>query len=244
MLASVSAAPNRRVYLDICIGEVAQGRIVVELLNNVCPITCDRFAKLCGGDEAGSSYEGTNFHRVIKGFMCQGGSITGPDDEPWEDENFSVPHNMPGLLSMANKGPNTNGTQFFLTTKPAPHLDGLHVCFGRVLHGMPILKRMEKASTDSDDRPTDPIVVVGCGVLAEGEAAGYVDLVGKAAQEAAGPAGFDPGFDLSMLKGGAKMLFRAQLFWQEVRTLTPPTPNQLLPYMDSIPKIEHRRFEH
>ena len=84
---------------------------------------------------------------------------------------------------------------------------------------MPILKRMEKASTDSDDRPTDPIVVVGCGVLAEGEAAGYVDLVGKAAQEAAGPAGVDPGFDLSMLKGGAKMLFRAQLFWQEVRTV-------------------------
>ena len=210
MLASVSVAPNRRVYFDIAIGEEAQGRLVIELFDNVCPVTCERFAKLCSGEEGGKTYEGTVFHRVIKGFMCQGGKIA-EEVAPWEDENFSVLHSLPGMLSMANKGPNTNGSQFFLTTKPTPHLDGKHVCFGRLLHGMPILKRMEKTPTDAQDAPCEPVAVVGCGVLAADEDDGYVDL-----QATAPSSGSEPGVDLSLIQGGGKMLFRAQLFWQEV----------------------------
>ena len=169
MLASVKSSPNTRCYLDIA-SDRPEGRLVFELFDNVTPVTASNFASLCSGQES-QSYEGTTFHRVIPNFMCQGGKLT--EDVPcFDDENFSVMHTVPGLLSMANRGPNTNGSQFFVTTKPAPHLDGKHTAFGRLVKGMPILKRMEKVERDSEDCPVTPWTVVACGVLRDQEADG------------------------------------------------------------------------
>lgn len=160
-----------RVFFDMtCDGEPA-GRIVMELRSDVVPKTAENFRALCTG-EKGVSYKGSPFHRVIPDFMCQGGDITRGDGtggqsiygRRFDDENFQLKHTEPGLLSMANAGKNTNGSQFFITTAVTDWLDGAHVVFGKVVEGMDVVRALEKLGSRSG-RTSKQIVVADCGQL-------------------------------------------------------------------------------
>ncbi|WIA11546.1 hypothetical protein OEZ85_011655 [Tetradesmus obliquus] len=170
---------NPRVFFDISIGGEDAGRIVMELRADVVPKTAENFRCLCTGERGmGRSgkplhFKGSPFHRVIPEFMCQGGdttkgngtggeSIYGPS---FADENFSLKHDVPGILSMANAGPHTNGSQFFLCTVACPWLDGKHVVFGRVTEGMAVVKRVEAMGSQSGKTRTR-IMIADCGQLA------------------------------------------------------------------------------
>ncbi|KAJ0107108.1 hypothetical protein J7T55_014636 [Diaporthe amygdali] len=171
-------AARSRVFFDITIGPRAAGRVVLELYNDVVPKTAENFRALCTGENGiGKSgkplhYKGSGFHRVIKQFMIQGGDFTAGNGtggesiygEKFEDENFELKHEKPFLLSMANAGPGTNGSQFFVTTVPTPHLDGKHVVFGEVLTGKSIIRQIENLPTDSD-KPRQAAVIADCGEL-------------------------------------------------------------------------------
>ncbi|KAK3330621.1 putative cyclophilin E, partial [Apodospora peruviana] len=149
------------------------GTIVVELYNQHAPKTCTNFATLASR----GYYNGVVFHRVIKDFMIQGGDPTGTGrggssmyGEKFEDEiHPSLKHTGAGILSMANAGPNTNGSQFFITLAPTPWLDGKHTIFGRVKSGMNVVKRVGLVPTDKDDRPQTEIKIVQARVLGEEE---------------------------------------------------------------------------
>jgi peptidyl-prolyl isomerase D len=172
-----------RTFFDIEIGGKHEGRLVFELFNEEVPKTADNFLKLCTGElGVGKSgkplyYKGSTFHRIIKQFMCQGGDFTNGNGtggesiygEKFPDENFIRKHDKPGLLSMANSGPNTNGSQFFITTVPTPHLDGKHVVFGQLIKGFNTMRAMEFTPTGAQDRPIEDVVISNCGELKEGE---------------------------------------------------------------------------
>lgn len=180
---TIPASPlstNPQVFFDIQIGEGEARRITMELFSNVVPKTAENFRALCTGEKGVGkkglplTYKNSIFHRVIKGFMMQGGDFTdhrGTGGESiyglkFEDENFSIKHKTPGLLSMANSGPSTNGSQFFITFVETPHLDGKHVVFGRVIGGMDVVQDVEQLSTGKNDLPDLTVRIVECGQLA------------------------------------------------------------------------------
>lgn len=165
----MSALP--RVFFDITIGGQPAGRIVMELRSDVVPRTAENFRALCTG-EKGFGFSGSSFHRVIPGFMCQGGDFTNHNGtggksiygNKFADENFTLRHTGAGILSMANAGPNTNGSQFFLCTATTGWLDGKHVVFGSVVEGLDVVKNVEKVGSQSG-RCSRPVKVAASGQL-------------------------------------------------------------------------------
>ncbi|KAF2753515.1 peptidyl-prolyl cis-trans isomerase 1 [Pseudovirgaria hyperparasitica] len=174
-----SSKERSRVYFDIEIDGSRLGRVAFELYDDIVPKTAENFRALCTGEKGEGksgralSYKGSFFHRVIKGFMIQGGDFTKGDGtggesiygEKFEDENFERKHERPFLLSMANAGPGTNGSQFFVTTVPTPHLDNKHVVFGEVINGKSIVRTIENLPCPSGDKPSKQATIVDCGEL-------------------------------------------------------------------------------
>ncbi|KAK6260030.1 hypothetical protein SCA6_014504 [Theobroma cacao] len=187
----MSKKKNPLVFLDVSVDGDPVERIIIELFADVVPKTAENFRALCTGEKGvGKStgkplhYKGSFLHRIIKGFMAQGGDFSKGNGTGGEsiyggklvDENFKLAHDGPGVLSMANSGPNTNGSQFFITFKRQPHLDGKHVVFGKVIKGMDVLKKIEQVGT-GDGKPAKPVKISDCGETSESK---IQDAVGKA----------------------------------------------------------------
>lgn len=174
-----------RVYFDISIGGEDVGRVVFELFKDIVPKTVENFRSLCVGftkeDGTKLHYKGSIFHRIIKDFMIQGGDFTNHNGtggesiygNKFEDENFNLKHDKPFLLSMANAGPGTNGSQFFITTVPTSHLDGKHVVFGKVQKGTEVVRELENIEKDGE-KPVKECKIKNCGELQPGEDDGVV----------------------------------------------------------------------
>ncbi|KAJ2498416.1 peptidyl-prolyl cis-trans isomerase cpr6 [Coemansia sp. RSA 1972] len=183
MVVSMLNSTNPRVFFDITIGGTPAGRVVMELYKDKVPKTAENFRALCTGEKGEGklgkplSYKSCTFHRIIPQFMIQGGDFTAGNGtggesiygEKFEDEAFPYKHDRPYLLSMANAGPNTNGSQFFVTTVNTPHLDDKHVVFGQVLKGRYVVKAIEGTPTGANDAPAEPVVIANCGELQPGE---------------------------------------------------------------------------
>ncbi|KAL1960747.1 hypothetical protein VTO42DRAFT_6577 [Malbranchea cinnamomea] len=175
----VTPNPNNPiVFFDITLGGEPLGRIKMELFANITPRTAENFRQFCTGESKDArgrpqGYKGCKFHRVIKNFMIQGGDFihgngTGRTciygTQTFPDENFNLTHDGPGLLSMANSGPNTNGCQFFITCTATPFLNNKHVVFGRVIEGMDVVRMIENTRT-TRDKPNQDVVIAQCGEM-------------------------------------------------------------------------------
>ncbi|WPH03939.1 Peptidyl-prolyl cis-trans isomerase [Acrodontium crateriforme] len=178
----MASSTRPRVFFDITIGGAPAGKVVFELYNDIVPKTAENFRCLCTGEKGNGAlgkplhYKGSTFHRVIKQFMIQGGDFTAGNGtggesiygEKFEDENFEKKHEKPFLLSMANAGKGTNGSQFFVTTVPTPHLDGKHVVFGEVISGKSVIRRVENTPVETGDKPKSDCIIADCGELPAG----------------------------------------------------------------------------
>ena len=182
-MAATLATVTQKVYFDVEIDGAEAGRITFGLYGDVVPKTTANFAGLCAGDKGNTksgkplAFAGSPFHRIIPGFMAQGGDITSGNGmggesiygEKFKDENFQVKHEKPYLLSMANAGPNTNGSQFFITFEKTSWLDGRHVVFGEVLEGFDVVKALEKIGSQSG-KTSKPASIKAAGILEGGSA--------------------------------------------------------------------------
>ncbi|CAI0434142.1 unnamed protein product, partial [Linum tenue] len=219
--AKMSKKKNPSVFFDLSIDRDPAERIVIELFADVVPKTAENFRALCTGEKGiGDStgkplhYKGSSFHRVIKGFMAQGGDFSkgnGTGGESiyggkFSDENFKLRHEGPGILSMANSGPNTNGSQFFITFKSQPHLDGKHVVFGKVVKGLDILKKIELVGTAKGD-PLQPVRVVDCGETSDAKLHTVGKDSGIRTKKKSGKFASDDSSD-EKVKGGRKKLLK------------------------------------
>ena len=169
---------TQKCFMELSIDGETAGRIEVGLYGAHVPKTTANFASLCAGDKGDGSlgkplhFEKSSFHRIIPGFMLQGGDFTNGDGTggesiygaKFEDEAFGIPHDKPGLLSMANSGPDSNGSQFFITVAETPWLDGKHVVFGEVIEGMDLVKQVE-AIGSAEGAPSKKVIIESCGVL-------------------------------------------------------------------------------
>ena len=161
-----------KTFFDISIDGEPAGRITFGLYGNHVPLTTENFRALCTGEMSGATYKDSPFHRIIPGFMCQGGDTTRGDGtggasvygEKFKDEKLDVAHTKAGLLSMANSGPDSNGSQFFITVAETPWLDGKHVVFGEVLEGYDVVQKME-AVGDESGTPKQKVMLTDCGEL-------------------------------------------------------------------------------
>ena len=158
----MSSHRNPRVFMELSIGGRPIGRMVMALRADVVPKTAENFRSLCTGESGGMSFSGRSFHRIIKGFMAQGGCDRGDGTGgksiyggAFRDESFRLRHSKRGVLSMANSGPHTNGSQFFILFKPAKHLDNKHVVFGSVVEGLDVCSDNPNPNPDPDPDP-DP----------------------------------------------------------------------------------------
>ncbi|CAG9318581.1 unnamed protein product [Blepharisma stoltei] len=173
---------NSKVFLDITIGKKASGRIVIELFNDTVPFTAENFRALCAGDYGKSksgvslTYLDNLFHKIVPGKYCSAGDFihnTGQGSESiygglFPDENFTLTHSQPGMLSMVNKGPNSNGSVFLITFAACPELDHKYVVFGQVVEGLSVLKEIEKIPTEKDGKPKKPVRIFNCGEIEDG----------------------------------------------------------------------------
>jgi peptidyl-prolyl isomerase H (cyclophilin H) len=169
---------NPVVFLDVNIADAPQGRIAIELFADVSPKTAENFRQMCTGEfkrqNKPAGFKGAPFHRIIKDFMIQSGDFVNGDGtgrvsiygDTFPDENFVLKHDSPGLLSMANSGPNSNGCQFFITTASCPWLDGKHVVFGRVVEGLLTVRKIEHVPTSGPNNiPRTSVVISECGEM-------------------------------------------------------------------------------
>jgi len=177
-------AQNPQVFFDITLDGAPAGRVVFELFAHVVPKTAENFRALCTGEKGKGrsgkrlTFLGSVFHRIIPGFMCQGGDFTRGDGtggesiygEKFRDENFTMKHSGKGCLSMANAGPHTNGSQFFICTGQTPHLDGKHVVFGKVISGYEVVQKMERVGS-SGGKTSKKVAIADCGEVDSGPAA-------------------------------------------------------------------------
>lgn len=164
-------------FFDINIGGEDAGRIKMELFADKAPRTAENFRQLCTGEYRINSkpqgYKNSPFHRIIKGFMAQGGDFVKGNGsgrlsiygETFADENFKLQHTGPGILSMANSGPDSNACQFFLTLAETPWLDNVHVVFGKLIDGLLTLRKIENVPTDADNKPKLPVLISECGQM-------------------------------------------------------------------------------
>ncbi|KAK8203846.1 putative peptidyl-prolyl cis-trans isomerase [Phyllosticta capitalensis] len=169
---------NPVVFFDVTLGGEPLGRIKMELFKDVVPRTVENFRQFCTGESKNGlgrpqGFKGCKFHRVIKDFMIQGGDFLNGDgtgstciygSRSFADENFELKHDSSGLLSMANSGPNTNGSQFFITTVPTPFLNNKHVVFGQVVDGMDVVRKIENTRTQRE-KPVQDVAISQCGEM-------------------------------------------------------------------------------